>query len=454
MGRTRTERSRFKFLAAFLVAALLALVVTACGGGSSTTSEASNEGGETAASEESGSEETSKGGESNSEPITIGLALAKTGALSPYDLQPGEALELSLKKINEEGGADGHEIKTNWIDTKSSKTLAASVATQELNEGAAAIIATCDFDYGSPAMFAAKAANVPGISICASSPKAATPELVGELGMSMGNGSDTEGVAAAEWVMRDKPEWKSVYILRDTSLEYSKATTDYFKKRWEELGGKVVGEDEFVGGENADITAQATRAKTAAASANFIYIGSWNPAGTVAARQLREAGVNQPIVANQSSDGLLTRQVGGNLKEYYSLPLACIPSYCSGEGPNQKDVDKFSKEFEAAYHEPLANSYPINGWDLGTALKVAIEKAGSTEPEAIGKAMLTSGPVQGITSKFEFTEKCHRPNGQSRAVIQWTDGKAKYLATVAAKFIPDIGDGNPCAGKQTTFEVE
>lgn len=456
MGRKPEGRSRWGIAVAFVLALLLVFGVTACGGGSSTTGE-SGGGGESAEAPESGeegtggeSEETGGESEASGEPILIGLALAKTGALSPYDLQPGKALELSLKKINEEGGADGREIKTSWIDTKSSKTLAASVATEELNEGAVAIISTCDFDYGSPAAFVAKAANVPGISICASSPKNATPAIIGELGFSMGTGSDTEGVTAAEWAMNEK-HWKSVYILRDTSLEYSKATTDYFKKRWEELGGEVVGEDEFVGGENADISAQATRAKSAAANAEFVYIGSWNPAGSVAARQLREAGVQLPIVANQSSDGLLTSQVAGNISDYYSLPLACMPAYCTGEGPNQKEVDKFSEEFEAAYHEKLSNSYPINGYDLGRVLKQAIEKAGGDEPEAIGKAITTMGPVEGLTSKFEFTEGCHRPVGQSRVIIQWTNGKAKYLSTLAPKLIPDIGDANPCTGPQKTF---
>lgn len=455
MGRKRNGRSRFGILAAFLVALLLVLGLTACGGGSSSSSESGGET-ESAGSESAGGESEnaseSSGGESEEggEPIVIGLALAKTGALSPYDLQPGKALELSFKKINEEGGVEGREIKTTWIDTKSSKTLSATVAEEELNEGAVAIISTCDFDYGSPAAFVAKAQNVPGISICASSPKNATPAIIGEFGFSMGTGSDTEGVTAAEWAMEEK-KWKKVYILRDTSLEYSKATADYFKKRWEELGGEIVGEDEFVGGENADISAQATRAKSAAASAEFIYIGSWNPGGSVAARQLREAGVQLPIVANQSSDGLLTSQVAGNISDYYSLPLACMPSYCTGEGPKQKEVDKFSEEFESAYGEKLSNSYPINGYDLGTVLKQAIESAGSDEPEAIGKAIATMGPVKGLTSEFEFTEACHRPVGQSRVIIQWTDGKAKYLRTLAPKVIPDIGDANPCTGPQKTF---
>ena len=57
----------------------------------------------------------------------------------------------------------------------------------------------------------------------------------------------------AEWMHAKKPQFKRVYIFKDDSLEYSKATADYFKARWLALGGKVCGEDSFVGGANLDL---------------------------------------------------------------------------------------------------------------------------------------------------------------------------------------------------------
>lgn len=423
-GRTRAR------MAACATAGALALGVAACGG----------------------SETTGGGGDSGEGPIVIGLAVAKTGPLSPYDLQPGNAFLLRLDEINQEGGINGRQVEAKWIDTKSDKTLAASAATQLLNEGAVAILTTCDFDFGSPAAFQAKAKDVPAISLCASSPKNATPAIIGQYGFSMGTGSDTEGVTAAEWIMDEQP-WKRAYVLKDTSLEYSKATADYFVARWEELGGEIVGEDEFVGGENVDIAAQATRAKGAAGRADVIYIGSWNPGGSTAARQLRNAGITLPIVGNQSSDGMLTKQVAGDISNYYSTPLACIPSYCtSGEGENQDAVDKFFEDFKTKYGEELSSSYPINGYDLGNVFKKAIETAGSAEPAKIGEAIQTMGTVEGINSTFQFTKECHRPVGQQRIILRWTGGEGEFVETRGAQEIPDIGDANACAGPQAGAE--
>ena len=417
--------------AACAVGGALALVATACGG----------------------SESGGGGGDDGKKPILIGMALAKTGPLSPYDGQPGNAFLLRLDEINKAGGVDGRKIETKWIDTKSDKTTAASAATQLIGDGAVAVLTTCDFDFGSPAAFQAKAQDIPAISLCASSPKNATPDIIGKYGFSMGTGSDTEGVAAAEWIMDKKP-WRRAYVLKDTSLEYSKATADYFVARWKELGGEIVGQDTFVGGENVDISAQATRAKGAAGNADVIYIGSWNPGGSTAARQLRNAGIDLPLVGNQSSDGLLTKEVAGNISDYYSTPLACIPSYCTkGEGENQDKVQKFFDDFKAKYGEDLSSSYPINGYDLGTVLQKAIEKAGTVDPPSkIAEAMETMGSVEGINSTFQFTEKCHRPVGQSRIILRWNKGEGEFEETVAAKEIPDIGDASPCTGPQEGAE--
>lgn len=424
------RRARMRAAAAVLGAGVLASGLAACGNSSSS----------------SGSSSGGKG------PIIIGVAAAKTGPLSPYDLQPTQALELRVDEINKAGGVLGRKLKVDWLDTKSDKTLSASNATQLINGGAVAIITTCDFDYGSPAAFQAAAKNVPGISLCASSPKNATPAIIGKYGFSMGTGSDTEGVSAAEWMAKKHPTWKRAYVLKDTSLEYSKATADYFKARFKQLGGTIAGEDTFVGGENTDISAQVSRIKGQAGSLDVIYVGSWNPGGSTAVRQLRNAGIKLPIVGNQSSDGQLTQQVAGNVSDYYSTPLACIPSYCSGQGVDQAGVDKFASDFKAKYGADLSNSYPINGYDLGTVLKQAIEKAGSAEPAKIATTMETMGPVKGINSTFHFSQQCHRPVGQSRIIMHWVNGKGQFDTQSSAQDIPNIGDANPCAGKQSATQ--
>src|SRR6476660_6885276 len=113
----------------------------------------------------------------------------------------------------------------------------------------------------------------------------------------------------AEWLRTAKPAWKRVYIVKDTSLEYSKATADYFKARWTQLGGKVCGEDTFVGGPNLDLSSQITRLRGKIKGCDVIYDASWHPFGSQLVRAIRDAGVKTAILTNASVNGTLVRQI-------------------------------------------------------------------------------------------------------------------------------------------------
>ncbi len=378
--------------------------------------------------------------------ILIGISAAKTGILAPYDLQAGQLFQMRIDQINQQGGVLGKKLSVQWIDTKSDKPTAATNASELISKGAVVIIATCDFDFSFPAIQAAGSQKVPGIALCASSPKVATPAIVGEYGGSMGLGSDAEGVTMAEWMRKVKPQWKSVYVFKDTSLEYSKATADYFKARWTQLGGKVCGEDTFVGGPNLDLSSQVTRLRGKVGSCDAIFDGSWQPYGSQLVRAIRDAGIQTPITTNASVNGTLVNQVAGKVSNFWAEGFACLPTYCSGTQTPQ--VRTIAKQFQARYKTPLGNHYALPGYALADTVVAAIKAAGSTDGEKIAKALF-GGPVKVdyFGNKMKFTDTCHRPQPAAYSIEQWTNGKDKQVGTWKVSKIPDIGDGSPCSGK-------
>lgn len=426
MLRARSAR----FVLIFLLAAGL-LVAAGCGGDDD---------------EGAGTNGGEAGEEASGEPILIGIAAAKTGGLAPYDLQPGQAFEMRIEEINEEGGVLGRPLRVEWIDTQTDLALTANSAQELIDRGAVAIIGTCDFDFSAPAIFAARDRQVPGLSLCASSPKVATPAIVGDFGGSMGEGSDTEGVTAAEWIAQERPDWKRAFVFRDTSLEYSLATADYFVARWQELGGEVAGIVEFVGGDSPDVSSQVTRLRNVAGQVDFVYMGSWLPGGAVAIRQIRDAGIDLPIWGNNSIDGTLLTDVAGPVSNFFAMGSVCIPSYC--EGAVTDEVQAFFDNFKEKYGVELTNSYPTRGYDLASALVAAIEEAGSTDGAAIAEALFNRERIDTLAGPVRFTPECHRPQPGTHVVVEYTDGKANALTTWTVEQIPDIGDGSSCSGDQ------
>jgi branched-chain amino acid transport system substrate-binding protein len=384
-------------------------------------------------------------GSSSAGTILIGISAAKTGILAPYDLQSGQLFEMRINQINKAGGVLGKQIKVEWIDTKSDKPTAAANANELISKGAVAIVATCDFDFSFPAINAARAKNVPGIALCASSPKVATPAIVGPYGGSMGLGSDTEGATMAEWMHAKKPNWKRVYVFKDNSLEYSKATADYFKARFTQLGGKVCGEDTFVGGANLDLSSQITRLRGAVKNCDAIFDGSWQPYGSQLIKAIRAAGIQTPITTNASVNGVLVTQVAGKVSNFYAEGFACLPTYCSGT--QTPLVRQIARQFQRTYHTPLGNHYALPGYALADALVGAIKAAGSTDGPKIAEALFGGKvAVSYFGSTMKFTQKCHRPQPAVYSIEQFTNGKDRQIDSWKVKSVPDIKDGSPCSG--------
>jgi branched-chain amino acid transport system substrate-binding protein len=262
----------------------------------------------------------------------------------------------------------------------------------------------------------------------------------------MGLGSDAEGVTGAEWFRRNKAALRRAYIFKDTSLEYSKATADYFKARWTQLCGKVCGEDTFVGGPNLDLSSQVTRLRGKVAGCDVIYDGSWQPYGSQLIRAIRDAGIKTAILTNASVNGTLVNQVAGKVSNFYALGFACLPTYCAGTQTPQ--VRTIAKQFQATYKVPLGNHYALPGYALADAIVAAIKAAGSTDGVKMSKALF-GGPVKVnyFGNPMKFTAKCHRPQPAAYSVEQWTNGKDRQIATWKVSQIPNIGDGSPCSGK-------
>ncbi len=369
--------------------------------------------------------------------------MAKTGIISPFDIEPAQALQLAVEEINAAGGVLGRPVTTEWVDTKSDPALAASIADELIGKGAVAIIATCDFDFGSPAATSANAKEVIGFSLCASDPKFADTTTIGPYAFSMGSGTDVKGSASGEWSYNVKG-WRKAYLLQDELLEYTKSLGRYWKQRFEDLGGEIVGEDTFTGNEALDPSPNVSRLRDAAAGADVIVLPSVVPAAATMIRAIRDAGVETPIfMPGAAVDGTLVTGAVPDISNFISEPYACMPAYCEGED-NPKLVE-FTDKYEAKYGAQPTLSYPLNGYDLAYVLKMAIESAGSTDGPALKTAIENMPETEMLSGSIRFSPTCHKPIRRPMAFVEYTNGKGQFLERYRVEEIADVGDNNPCA---------
>ena len=381
-------------------------------------------------------------GDADGGDIVIGFALSQSGNMAPFDVEPGNAALLHIEEINADGGIDGRQISVVSKDVRSDPDTVGTAATELIAEGIDLLVTPCDFDLSAPGAAVAQAAEVPAISICAGDPKMADTTTLGDYVFSANAGSDVEGTTGASWAFEQG--WTSAYLLQDESIEYTKSAGRYFQAAFEELGGEIVGNAAFPGGDNVNISSQASRLKGLDEAPDFVYVASWNPGGATAIRQLREAGVEVPVVGPAALDGqVLLDIVGDDASGVYYTAFACYV-YCSGA--DNAELDAFVEGYAAEHGSEPASSYALLGYNMIAAVADALSRADSTSGADLLAALEEDSSVTTPIGDVQyFSESCHKIIDMPMTVIEVADGAMSFVGQQRVETVPDLGDGNACA---------
>ncbi|MHB1340378.1 MAG: ABC transporter substrate-binding protein [Coriobacteriia bacterium] len=369
------------------------------------------------------------GAAGDGETIMIGAALCQTGIQAPLDEPALRGAQLAVDDLNAKGGILGKQVELVAMDGKSDPVTVGNVAKQLIADGAAAIIAPSDFDFGGPASREAQDAGIVGISPCASSPLYGSAAL-GDKQFTMSMWNTTMGAVTAEYAYNELG-YRSVYVITDDFIDYTKSLSKYFIVRFEELGGEVMFEDTYTQGQ-ADVSAQLARIKALPKQPDFIYVSSYMPDLALIIRTLRESGVTQPVVGGDSYDDPAFFEALG--EQYGSDVYFDTHGFMSDEG------NPGYTEFAASYKEKFGSDpdalWIIPGYDAVMVLAQAMESAGSTDGAAMAKAM-EEETFDLFTGKLDWSDAAsgHEPN-KAAALVSLTAGKPEFLGWKIPEKLP------------------
>ena len=381
-----------------VTAVALALVLSACGADVSSETSPADDGG---AGEATGGETAVAADDG---PLVLGGSLSLTGIQAPLD-EPGlRGAELAVDVLNEQGGILGREVELLNLDGASDPVTVGNNAVELINEGAEAIIAPCDFDFGGPASREAQEAGLVGISTCASSPLYSSDNL-GDKQFTLSMWNTTMGAAGAEWGNTEQG-WETAYVVTDTFIDYTLSLSEYFAESFEALGGEVVGEDTYTQGDQ-DFSAQLQRLQALPEQPDVIFVSSYMPDLGLIIREIRAAGIDTPILGGDSYDDPALLEVLG--EENGADIYYATHSYLSEEaGPQMVD---FLASYQEKYGEEPDTALVTTGYDTVMVLAQAMEEAGSTDGAAVADAMETM-EFELLTGNLDWStaEEGHEPN--------------------------------------------
>jgi len=362
-------------------------------------------------------------------PIVIGAAIAQTGFIAAYDADPAKAAEMAVKEINASGGVLGRPLKLIYADTKSEIPQGAVAAMELLDQGADIMIVTGDFDFGGTAARTANSQGKVAIAPFAADPKFGV-EGIGPYAFSFSTDSDTVGTVLAEFATAKG--WKTAYALTQTTIQYDLSVSAAFQARFKEQNGDaaLVGVDTFTM-DDASIATHITRIKALNPQPDMLLLSTFTPAGPGALRQLRAAGLTMPILSGEDMDGDYWLESVPDLSNFYFAAMGSI----FGDDP-RPDVKKFIDDFTALHGNHPSTAHTLTGYSVIQAIKVAAERAGSIESDAIKAEFEKFKDEPLLVGPTTFDEKTHINFMRPMVIMQVQGGKHSAVEMRTPEKIP------------------
>ncbi|MBO4704539.1 MAG: ABC transporter substrate-binding protein, partial [Spirochaetaceae bacterium] len=349
--------------------------------------------------------------------IKIGGIAPLSGAVAVYGVECTNGVNLAVEEINAAGGINGKKIvyiaEDDEGDPAKSVNAYKKLTTQD---GIRMIIGSLTSGCTIALTASAQAQGVIQIA------PAATAEAVTDAGNYIFRTcfiDPFQGSIGGKFAAVNLGK-KNAAILYDIGNDYSVGLQENFVKEFTKNGGSIVAMESYSTGDK-DFNAQLTKIK--AANPDVVYLPDYYGTVALIAKQLRNQGINTPIIGADGWDGLTDNAGDEVLNGFYSNHYAADSS--------DPAVKAFVKNFKAKYNkEP--NAFAALGYDSMYLLKDAILKAGTTDAKAVREA-LENIDADYVTGHIKFDDK-HNPVKSAVMIelVKNAEGKleAVYNATV------------------------
>jgi branched-chain amino acid transport system substrate-binding protein len=360
------------------------------------------------------------------ETIRIGMPANLTGDLSSLDGPMVSGAKLKAQQINAAGGVLGKMLELVIVDTRTDRATVAAEGKQLIARRPAAIVAYTDSDSVLTLGPLAQEAGIPFVT-----PGATSPKLPGEIGDALFLacfGDNVQAAAGAEFLHRTLRA-RTVYLLSDTTNVYTTLLSSYFKQAFAHDGGTILLEDTYKA-DDVSIASQIARLLALPAKPDALYVAALPDDIGPLVKQLRAAGVNQPIVGGDGYDTPLLLGIGGAAANdvYFSTHV-----YMAEDGTDA--VKAFYAAYKAAYGRAPENAFAGLGYDAVGLVAQAIAKAGAAEPMKIRATLATTENFAGITGTVSYRPGSRIPD-KGVAIIGVKDGRLSLAAELTPSWVP------------------
>lgn len=343
-------------------------------------------------------------GSKEAETIQIGLQAPLTGDFAAEGQWAKQCVEVAADLINKNGGILGKQVEIVVADDASNPKDSALAAQKLIAQGLKEVIASYGSSVTAPAADLYDANKVVSVGYGCTAVRL-TMEKQRPYFFRTAGRDDTQSEFFVKFVT-ETLKAKRIAIMHDNQ-DYGKGVADdamKFLQPFIDSGQvEVVYFDAITPGES-DYSAVVSQIK--ALNPDVWFFTAYYPEAALLLKQAREAGVESIFVGNNSVPTPEFVKIAGIDAIKGSIHLnEPIPQYL-----NFPESKEFLDAYQAKYNELPGSIWAVYAADALNALAAAIDKAGSTDPDAVQKVMREMTDAKGITGPLMFTDRGDRKN--------------------------------------------
>jgi branched-chain amino acid transport system substrate-binding protein len=350
--------------------------------------------------------------------ILIGHYGSLTGSEATFGQSTSQGIRLAIKEFNEAGGFNGKKIELKEYDTKGDAKEATLAVTRLVkSDKVIAVLGEVASGLSLAGGPVCQEAGVPMITPSSTNPRVTA---VGDMIFRVCFIDPFQGLVCAKFA-NENLKAKTAAMLWDQKAPYSVGLAQEFKKAFVKMGGKIVTEQTYTGGDQ-DFNAQLTAVRAAKADVVFVP-GYYTDVGNIAI-QARKLGITAPLLGGDGWDSEQLPKIAGKAIEgsFYSNHYA----------PDQPDerVQSFIKKYQAEFSGQTPDGLAALGYDAAKLLFDAMKRANSTEGKALRDAIAATKDFAGVTGVISINE--NRDAVKSAVVVKMSGSPLgpKFVAAV------------------------
>jgi branched-chain amino acid transport system substrate-binding protein len=360
-------------------------------------------------------------------PIEIAAVFNTTGRQAPLGISSLQGAQLAVDQINQKQAVLGRPLKLMVKNGQTDPEALAKIG-EEIANNPKITLATGLSDNNMVLVIAPIVTAAGKLFITTGATSPLLPLVIrGHFFMAC-FGDNTQAAAGADYAYKHL-KIKTVAVLYDDGMDYTKGLQKYFTQTFKSLGGKVIYKAYFSHA-HPSLAKQLNAIKKLKKMPQMIYLAAGPTEAPALIKAIRKVHPNVPIMGG---DGYVAKVIIKESGKAANNIYYTTHAYFAKNKGNKK-IRAFVNAYLKKYQQ-MPTAYSGLAYDTINIFKDAIIKAGSTSANAVSKALESMPDFVGVTGKIDYDPDLHLPK-KTVSVVKIENGEASLVDQVEPKNVP------------------